>query len=76
MQCCVLLCTEAHNYFGFALLLEKYLQYIYKRSLFHIYISLLNINKKKRQPTRQIGKGNSQLAEENTDKNVLNLSMM
>ena len=40
----------------------------------YVYISLLK-SIRKRQPTRQIGIGSSQFAEENTDKNMLLLSI-
>ena len=39
MQCHILLCTEAHNYLGFALFLKKYLLYIYIKYIYcNIYI--------------------------------------
>jgi len=57
---------------------KKYLQYIYQRALVSIYTSLLKINKKKiNNQIKNLAKDmDSQVAKENTEKNILNLSII
>lgn len=76
MQCFTML--DAHHYLGFALLVKKYLQYMCQKTLFSTYTLLLKINKKKtNSPIEKLAKHvNSQFTEENTDKNMLNLSII
>ena len=49
--------------------------YMYVYIYTYVYLSLLK-SIRKRQPTRQIGIGSSQFAEENTDKNMLLLNII
>ena len=66
------MCMYMHVYVCICMYMCIYMYvYIYT----YVYISLLK-SIRKRKPTRQIGIGSSQFAEENTDKNMLLLNII